>query len=117
MECLARRRKRLLEDDKLLTVSPALEAKKSAILKMDVSQLRKGLFEGKFTSVDLVNIYGSRCRTLGVSHNLITEENFVEALDLAVQKDKERDTARRQGKLDELPPLHGIPFSVKDMIK
>lgn len=59
-------------------------------------------------------MYGTRCRTIGVSHKLITEENFEEALSLAQQKDLERAAANKAGTLHQLPPLHGIPFSVKD---
>jgi len=28
---------------------------------MDVEQLREGIIKGKFTSVDLVNVFGERC--------------------------------------------------------
>ena len=36
---------------------------------------------------------------------------------MAENCDKESSIARREGKLDELDPLHGIPFSVKDMFE
>ena len=32
---------------------------------MNVTQLKEGLLEGKFTSVDLVNFYAHRCYTIG----------------------------------------------------
>lgn len=35
------------------------------ILMMDVSQLREGLLSDKFTSLDLVNVFGKRCYTVG----------------------------------------------------
>ncbi len=44
------------------------------------------------------------------------EENFENAMLEAISKDKEREEAKINGKLDELPPLHGIPFSMKDNV-
>lgn len=117
IETLNRRRALLLKSDcDLFKVSDEIAAKKDAILKMDVAQLRKGLFEGKFTSVDLISLYAGRVRSIGVSHKLVTEENFVEALQLAKKCDTERAEAKKAGTLDKLPPLHGIPVSIKDLI-
>ena len=47
---------------------------------MDITQLREGLMKEKFTSVDLINIFGQRCYTIGRQLCLSTEENFEEAL-------------------------------------
>ena len=85
------------------------------ILSLDTAGLRKGLLAGEFTSVDLVSVFGDRCQRIGRRLNLTAEENLNEAWTLAKAKDEERKIAREQGKLDELPPLHGIPFSIKDM--
>lgn len=52
-----------------------------------MAQLRKGLFEGKFTSVDLVNVFGDRCQRIGRELNLSTEENFNKSLEMAAEKD------------------------------
>ncbi len=49
--------------------------------------------KGTFTSVDLVNVYGSRCQTIGRELNLITEENYEEAMAEAKIKDTERKEA------------------------
>jgi hypothetical protein len=46
------------------------------ILKSDLKELRRGLMKGKFTSVDLVNVFGERSQRLGRLLNLSTEENF-----------------------------------------
>ena len=43
------------------------------------------------------------------------EENFEEAMFLAKQMDQERKKAKDNGKLEDLPLLHGIPMSVKDL--
>ena len=87
------------------------------ILKMDVTQLRQGLLSGKFSSEDLVNVFASRCYTIGRHLCLSTEENFEEALREAMIKDAERETALHEGTADELPPLHGIPMSIKDLVR
>ena len=57
------------------------------ILEMDVGQLREGLIQQKFTSVDLVNVFGRRCYTIGRRLCLSTEENFEEAFIEAKIKD------------------------------
>jgi len=33
---------------------------------------------------------------------------------MAKKKDKEREEARKNGTLDQLPIMHGVPISVKD---
>ena len=60
------------------------------ILKLDVKALQAGLRAGHFTSVDLVNVYGQRCQTIGRDLCLSAEENFEEALVLAAKRDHER---------------------------
>lgn len=85
---------------------------------MDVKALGDGLRKGKFTSADLVNVLGERVYKIGRKLNLTCEENFEEALQMARQRDVEREQARKKGEeaLNELSPFHGIPFSVKDII-
>ena len=85
------------------------------ILSLDVEGLRKGLFAGEFTSVDLVSVYADRSQRIGRRLNLSAEENFNEAWTLAQEKDRERSLARDNGTLDDLPLLHGIPISIKDL--
>ena len=71
---------------------------------------------GNFTSVDLVNVFGQRCQSVGRFLCLSAEENFEEALKMAAERDKERQDAKARGQdaLDALGPMHGIPFSLKD---
>jgi Asp-tRNA(Asn)/Glu-tRNA(Gln) amidotransferase A subunit family amidase len=83
---------------------------------MDVTQLREGLLSGKFSSEDLVNVFAARCYTIGRRLCLSTEENFEEALSEARVKDAERKAALQDGTADQLPPLHGIPISAKEMV-
>lgn len=83
-EEIANRQKLLRnKDDKFFEVSDDLKAKEKQILLMDAKQLRQAMNKGEVTSVELVNLFGIRCRDIGLRCNLITEENFVEALSLA----------------------------------
>lgn len=50
------------------------------ILSLDLNGLREHLLKGTFTSVDLVNVFGNRCITIGRELCLSAEENFEEAL-------------------------------------
>ena len=65
-----------------------------------MTRMKEHLISGTFTSVDLVNVFAKRCYTIGRDLCLTTEENFEEALELAAQKDKEREDARLNGNLD-----------------
>ena len=86
------------------------------ILSRDVAQLRQDLIDSKFTSVDLVNVFGDRCQRIGRALNLSAEENFQEALELAKKKDILLEEMKKSGSLADLPPMHGIPFSVKESL-
>ena len=48
--------------------------------------------------------------------NLSTEENFREAIKMAKERDDERAQALEDGEADDLPLMHGIPMSIKDLI-
>ena len=87
-----------------------------AIANMSVGELKELLLKGEVTSVDLVNVFGKRCYVIGRALCLTTEECFDEAFIEAELKDKERIEAIKEGKAHLLPPLHGIPISVKDLV-
>jgi len=86
------------------------------ILSLDVKQLREGLIKGRFTSENLVNVFGERSQRIGRALGLSAEENFIEALKLAKQKDEELAKAKSEGEqaIAQLPIMHGIPISIKD---
>lgn len=79
----------------------------------DVTQLREGLLTGKWTSVDLVNVFAKRCYQIGRALCLTCEEDFEYGLAQAEIKDRERAEALKNE--TELPLLHGIPVSVKEL--
>ena len=84
---------------------------------MDVTKLKEGLLRGDFTSVDLVNVFGKRCYTIGRRLCLSAEEDFDSVLVEAAEKDRERREAIQNGTQGELPVLHGIPVSIKEMVR
>lgn len=65
--------------------------------------------------MDLVHVFGERCQTIGRALCLSTEELFEEAIILAKLRDQERAEARNNGTVDQLPVMHGVPMSVKDV--
>jgi Asp-tRNA(Asn)/Glu-tRNA(Gln) amidotransferase A subunit family amidase len=62
----------------------------------------------------LVHLYINRCWDIGRRYELVTEELFKQALDLAKKRDYERKIHIDKGTEKELPFFHGIPMSVKD---
>lgn len=72
-------------------------AKRDALVKKllsaTVGELRQGLFNREFTSIDLVLCYGARCQKIGREKNYSTEELFLEAIEKARQCDAERERA------------------------
>jgi hypothetical protein len=81
----------------------------------DVTGIREHLMKGTFTSVDLVNYFGNRCQTIGRELGLSTQELFKSGLVLAKKCDEERAECIKNGTQDQLPFLHGIPVSIKEL--
>ena len=94
----------------------AVEQSKAEIMKnADVSEIRLHLMKGTFSSVDLVNYFGNRCQTVGRDLCLSTQELFKSGLVLAKKCDEERAESIKNGTQDQLPFLHGIPISIKEL--
>ncbi len=51
--------------------------------------------KGEVTSVEIVSVYSQRCYTIGRKLNLVAEEYYQEALEIAKEKDLETEKARR----------------------
>ena len=83
-----------------------------------VSELRDLQIEGKVSCFEIVSTYCERAYTHGRENCLTADEYFTQALEEAKERDIVLRKLKEQGKdLDqELPSLHGIPFSVKDML-
>ncbi len=80
------------------------------ILDSDLLQLRELIWSQKVTSEQAVRFYFHRCKTIGRTLGAAVESNFAHALQLAKRADERIRTCSRE----ELPPLCGLPFSVKE---
>ncbi|KAI0469424.1 amidase [Xylaria cf. heliscus] len=79
------------------------------IEEASINQLQQWLREGRFTTVDLAECYLERTRRINGVLKAVIELN-PDALDIARERDDERERGSLRG------PLHGIPFLVKDNI-
>ena len=68
------------------------------------------------TSVDIVTVFAQRSYIIGRRLNLVTEEYYDEAIQMARLKDTEREQAVRNNEVYKLGTFHGIPISVKDHV-
>lgn len=62
-------------------------AKTKKILESDVNQLRELQIKGEISSVEIVNVFAKRCHRIGRKLNLVTEEYYDEAIEMAKIKD------------------------------
>ncbi|PNP37710.1 hypothetical protein TGAMA5MH_10383 [Trichoderma gamsii] len=81
------------------------------LLDVTLADLRSGLDENLFTSVDLVRAYIGRIQEVNPMLKAITEIN-PDAVSIAAERDAERRAGIDRAKL----PLHGIPVILKDNI-
>jgi Asp-tRNA(Asn)/Glu-tRNA(Gln) amidotransferase A subunit family amidase len=113
-------RKAMEERKKELGISAEKEER---ITKSYAHELVDMLNEGEATSREILTVLAHRCTVVGSELNLITEVDFEVADRMAQQYDDER---RKSGKRNwtfrdewnpeaHLPPLFGVPTSVKDM--
>lgn len=92
---------------------------------LSVTEAVRRLNSGSLTSRVLVAALSFRAGTVGLELRLITESNFAWALRAAAECDqKRRESGKRNWTFEDgdysddkfLPPLFGIPVSIKDMI-
>lgn len=83
------------------------------ILKSSATELLSLLNQDAITSVQILQVYHSRAITLGLRYELIAQSNYVEALALAEKYDATRK-ATPKSERHKLPPLFGLPISIKD---
>lgn len=86
------------------------EALQQQILDSDLLQLRELIWSRQVTSEQVMRFYFYRCKTIGRELGAAVEANFSHALQLAQRADERIRSCRRE----ELPPLCGLPFSVKE---
>ncbi|KAM7218658.1 amidase [Rhypophila decipiens] len=80
-----------------------------SLLDATIDDLRAGLEDGDFTSVDLVTAYIARITEVNHVLHAVTEIN-PDALGIAAELDEERAQGKCRG------PLHGIPILIKNNI-
>jgi len=88
---------------------------KKQIIKSDVVTLLKMLNEGMVSSYELVLVFYERAITIGCGLNALAEVNIESALEQAKKCDEIRSNLIKNDphKLASLPPLFGIPMSIK----
>eukprot|EP01016_Furgasonia_blochmanni_P003265 TRINITY_DN11281_c0_g1_i1.p1 TRINITY_DN11281_c0_g1~~TRINITY_DN11281_c0_g1_i1.p1 ORF type:complete len:586 (+),score=72.77 TRINITY_DN11281_c0_g1_i1:64-1821(+) len=87
------------------------ESKIEKIISASASELLTQLRGGSLTSEEIVIAYGIRLATIGRRLNNIADIDLEQSLELARKKDLERKNCKNP---NELPPLHGLPISIKD---
>lgn len=84
---------------------------------MSALEMKRALDDKTLTSVDLVEALLGRRRAVDPKINAFVIDLGEQAIEDAKQRDAERREADRAGTLDALPPLHGLPISVKENIE
>ncbi len=77
---------------------------------MSVKELAGKVRDGSISSVDLVDAHIRRIEEVNPYLNAVISNRFEQAREEARQADEERKSGR------ELPPLHGIPCTIKDAL-
>ena len=85
------------------------------MLTRSATELARDIRSGTRTSRDVVEAHIERARTVNPVINAIVEERFEAALDEADAADRAVAAARAEGKVEELPPFHGVPCTIKEV--
>lgn len=93
------------------TLEPSIE---TLLPKATIKQMHELLLAKKVTCVELVKFFTKRSGQLNGDLNLICDFFYEDAIALAQQRDVEIQTYISEKK--PLPPLFGIPISLKDVI-
>lgn len=84
------------------------QARQAEIIKMSASQIAEEIRNGKLTSKEAVISFGLRAIKVGKELNLLADTALLQAVTQAEEKDRQKKS------LSTLPPLYGVPISVKD---
>lgn len=92
---------------------------KEKLLKSDAITLLSLLNKREITSKELVLVFYERAIDIGLKLNALAEVNIESALEQAKECDLTREEIFKQdpSKLSGLPPLFGLPISIKSNIK
>lgn len=84
---------------------------------MSALELRRALRDKALTSVDIVEALLARRRAVESKVHAFVVDMGESARKEAARCDAERRDAERAGTLDALPPLHGLPITVKENVE
>jgi len=84
------------------------------VTSLTASELAAAIKAGKYTSTEVMQIYCQRGLLAAEKLNVTAAEMFADAMAEARKADEEYKRLRGKGELDKLPPLHGVPVSIKD---
>lgn len=86
----------------------------SDLLHVSATELARRIRTGTLTSVALVETHIARMREVNPILNAVVCERVADARVEAARADEEVALARRDGTLDALPPLLGVPCTIKE---
>src|SRR5450755_3815536 len=105
-------RRDLFKSAVLAAVSAAVAAQQVNLEEITIDEIQKGFQSGRFTAQTLTEAYLARIDAIdrqGPAINAVIELN-PEALKIAAELDRERQTKGMRS------PLHGVPVLIKDNI-
>ena len=86
----------------------------SDIFRVSATELARRLRAGETTSLALVDAHIEYIRTVNPALNAVVADRFAAARDEARAADAELADARATGSQDQLPPLLGVPCTIKE---
>ena len=83
-------------------------------LTASASALARSIRDGEAASVDVVAAHIAHVRRVNPTLNAVVADRFDAAMDEARRADEVAGAARAAGTTDALPPLHGVPCTIKE---
>ena len=85
------------------------------MLTWSATEIAQAIRTGETTSREAVTAHVERIRAVNPVINAVVEERFDAALEEADAADRRVDEARAADRLDQLPPCHGVPCTIKEV--
>ena len=82
----------------------------------DATTLRRNIIDGKISCLEAVCYFSKRTFKYGRELNVVAQEHYKRAIDLAKNRDLELAIAKRNGTVEQLGAFFGVPISIKDML-
>lgn len=81
-----------------------------SLLKFSATEIARMIREGEISSVDAVEMHIEQIKKINPTLNAVVKDRFIEAR----QEAKKADRALKSKTRKNLPPLHGVPCSIKE---